>query len=164
MTYRHPEFAYPASRLRDLHPLHRLRSVRPGQQRFPNPWPLLPQIPGLPSFRFTRLSAARRFPRSTTRSIRRSLPTGVFVLDAPTDASPPAPRGAAPAASQVPCLGPTSSEPSCRPFGPSARARVPSMPSADFCMPMGSDSSSLSSPHWRTACSSPRVRHRPFRA
>jgi hypothetical protein len=46
MTYRHPEFAYPASRLRDLHPLHRLRSVRPGQQRFPNPWPLLPQVPG----------------------------------------------------------------------------------------------------------------------
>jgi hypothetical protein len=59
---------------------------------------------------------------------------------------PSAPRRAARAAVQVRCLGPTSGEPSCQPFGPSARASVPTIPSADFCMPIGLDSSSLSSP------------------
>ena len=97
---------------------------------------------------------------------------------------PSAPRRAAPATVQVHGLGPTSSEPAGRPFGPSVRPRCgsayllprlsalgcltslacagPMMPSVDFCMLVGSACSSRSSPRWRTACRSPRVRHRTF--
>ena len=68
------------------------------------------------------------------------------------------PRRAARATVPGHCRGPNSGEPPCPPFGPSARARVPtSRPAADVCLPVSGALSPLSPCHGcRTAVCRPR--------
>jgi hypothetical protein len=54
---------------------------------------------------------------------------------------PSAPRRAARAALPGRGRGPPSGAPACPPFGPSARARGPTMPSADCCLPVSGNRS-----------------------
>jgi hypothetical protein len=65
------------------------RLLGQGARRYPgNSSTVLPSRPGRPPFRFTRRRAARRVPRATAWSIRRSSPTGGSGPAAPPDASP----------------------------------------------------------------------------
>jgi hypothetical protein len=93
-----------------------------GARRYPgNSSTVIPSIPGLPPWRYTRRHAARRCPRSPTRSIRLSSRTGGRCPDAPTEESPL--RSATGSASCCPGARPRSPiwEVLLPPFGPSVR-------------------------------------------
>jgi hypothetical protein len=87
--------------------LHLRRLVRPCEQLFAQPWPALAQVrwqlihrhpvdAGLPLFFLTRFSAARRFGRSHTFSIRPIAPKRSFSRVAGGAPSPRFPVGVSP--------------------------------------------------------------------
>src|SRR5918996_637868 len=152
----HPELTYPAPWLRDLAPFHRLRLVRPGHQRFPDLWPLLPHVPrslfdGHPIHPW---AAALPLHPGQCREEMPPLHDPFHQAHLPNRSVPSrcSNRGFTPplrdgqlellcrcVASVQPPLNPPADRLGLRPiYG------VPSMPSADFCMAVRGDLSPLS--------------------
>ena len=135
---------------------------------------VIPSTPGLPRFARTRASARLQFSRSQARSIHCSLLAGLSsprpaargsVPSLVTSGASPLPSSAKASTSWVFCRFPLTrnavllAAPFVQAFDPDG----PTMPSADFCRPVGSDYSSPS-PELRTGGRSPEVSSTAFSA